>query len=136
MQLKQAMESDNLKAEVLRRMRAAATPDAHPYVKENKPDVTPSIALALENSACQIGMPPVPKTLRGRIGSYVVRVVQRILFWYTPQIVSTNVLMIRAIEDRRQKLDQLSGKIDRLAHLESENARRSTIRVTFSFPAV
>ena len=115
------MEGDNLKAEVLRRMRAAATSDAPPYVKENKPDLTPSIALALENSARQIGvMPPVPKTLRGRIGSYVVRVVQRMLFWYTPQIVSTNVLMIRAIEDQRQKLGQLSGKIVRLAHLESE----------------
>ena len=35
----------------------------------------------------QIGsMPPQPPSLRGRIGASLVRLVQRALFWYTPQI--------------------------------------------------
>jgi len=32
------------------------------------------------------GMPPAPATLRGRLGARLVRIVQRMLFWYTPQI--------------------------------------------------
>lgn len=31
-------------------------------------------------------MPPSPGTLRGRLGRHLVQVVQRMLFWYTPQI--------------------------------------------------
>lgn len=33
-------------------------------------------------------MPPSPNTFRARIGRYLVQVVQRGLFWYTPQIVA------------------------------------------------
>jgi 2-polyprenyl-3-methyl-5-hydroxy-6-metoxy-1,4-benzoquinol methylase len=32
-------------------------------------------------------MPPGPNTIRARIGKYLIRAVQRSLFWYTPQIV-------------------------------------------------
>jgi len=32
-------------------------------------------------------MPPSPGTLRARIGAHLVRLVQRMLFWYTPQIL-------------------------------------------------
>jgi SAM-dependent methyltransferase len=32
-------------------------------------------------------MPPSPRTLRAKLGGSLVRVVQRMLFWYTPQIV-------------------------------------------------
>ena len=32
-------------------------------------------------------MPPRPDTLRARVGAVLVRLLQRLLFWYTPQII-------------------------------------------------
>ena len=36
-------------------------------------------------------MPPQPNTLRGRVGARLIRIVQRMLFWYTPQILRCNL---------------------------------------------
>src|SRR5712691_3869708 len=32
-------------------------------------------------------MPPSPNTFRARVGQFLVKCVQRMLFWYTPQIL-------------------------------------------------
>ena len=42
-------------------------------------------------------MPPTPHTLRARLGAALVRLVQRMLFWYTPQITSYNEAVARAL---------------------------------------
>ena len=44
-------------------------------------------AADLEDLLYVVGqLPPQPETVRGRIGAILVRAVQRLLFWYTPQI--------------------------------------------------
>src|SRR4051794_23568419 len=40
-------------------------------------------------------IPPAPPTLRGRVGGFLVRVVSRALFWYTPQIHAFQQLTTR-----------------------------------------
>ena len=42
-------------------------------------------------------MPPTPHTSRARIGAFLVRLVQRMLFWYTPQIIGFNEAVTRAL---------------------------------------
>jgi len=54
-------------------------------------------------------MPPVPPTIRGRVGSYFVRVVQRMLFWYTPQILRFQEESVRTL-DRICQLLELEWK--------------------------
>lgn len=53
-------------------------------------------------------MPPSPGTLRGRMGSHLVRIVQRMLFWYTPQIH-------RFQDEAAQTLNCLLGVLERQA---------------------
>src|SRR6266852_1744429 len=44
--------------------------------------------LRLSSISDSVGrMPPGPNTRRARLGSYLIRLIQRALFWYTPQIV-------------------------------------------------
>ena len=46
-----------------------------------------SLVQSARIGATQVGsMPPAPPTFRGRIGAKLVRLVQRALFWYTPQL--------------------------------------------------
>ncbi|MBZ5725702.1 MAG: class I SAM-dependent methyltransferase [Acidobacteriia bacterium] len=66
-------------------------------------------------------LPPRPNTLRARIGARLVSVVQRMLFWYTPQILrfhSAATLAMEAtcmtFEKQMEVLQQLVGEIDEL----------------------
>ena len=55
----------------------------------------------LDVAASRVGkLPPQPPTFRARVGSALVRIVQRLLFWYTPQIAND------AIERRLVQLSQ------------------------------
>jgi O-antigen chain-terminating methyltransferase len=54
---------------------------------------------ALCSSYALVGQtPPEPPTFRGRMGAQLVKVVQRLLFWYTPQIVHFQYSALRAFE--------------------------------------
>ena len=54
---------------------------------------------ALTASYALVGQtPPEPPTFRGRMGARVVKIVQRLLFWYTPQIVHFQYSALRAFE--------------------------------------
>src|SRR5579884_1201772 len=44
-------------------------------------------------------LPATPPTWRGRIGRQLVRVIQRALFWYTPQIASFERLATQAFRE-------------------------------------
>jgi 2-polyprenyl-3-methyl-5-hydroxy-6-metoxy-1,4-benzoquinol methylase len=59
-------------------------------------------------------MPPSPDTLRAKIGAYLVRVVQRCLFWYTPQILQFQNDAISAFDS---VCDLLSRQSERTAAL-------------------
>jgi SAM-dependent methyltransferase len=55
---------------------------------------------ALESASSRIGeLPPQPPTFRGRIGSFIVKLVRRALFWYTPQVLEFQIATTRVIEE-------------------------------------
>jgi len=65
----------------------------------------------IRNSVGQ--MPPCPDTMRGRLGSYLVRVVQRALFWYTPQIVAVQEAITEVLGELIWALEEQSGAVGR-----------------------
>jgi SAM-dependent methyltransferase len=51
-------------------------------------DVFRSSCARLSSMSDSVGrMPPSPNTRRARLGGFLIRIIQRALFWYTPQIV-------------------------------------------------
>src|SRR6188472_2322418 len=53
----------------------------------------------LETEHSRIGeLPDEPPTIRGRVGSFLVKVVRRALFWYTPQIVRFHVVVVHSFK--------------------------------------
>jgi 2-polyprenyl-3-methyl-5-hydroxy-6-metoxy-1,4-benzoquinol methylase len=58
-----------------------------------------SAIAALSASYALVGQtPPEPPTFRGRMGAKLVKLVQRLLFWYTPQIVHFQYSALRGFE--------------------------------------
>jgi hypothetical protein len=102
-------------------------------IEENTGNSTASMELRaaceeMQNLGVAVGrMPPSPNTTRARFGAYLVRIVQRMLFWYTPQIVRFNAAAssfaeqvcltsaehLTAIQEMNAKLMDLSGKVNR-----------------------
>lgn len=67
--------------------------------------------------------PPKPPTLRARLCSGLVRLVRRMLFWYTPQITDCNDATLRALDEQVAALENLSTRFNaRLAILEQRMA--------------
>lgn len=64
-------------------------------------------------------IPPSPPTLRARVGRMLIRVVQRMLFWYTPQIYAFNNLMVRIASEQLRVFNRIS---EQLIKLKAENA--------------
>ena len=56
-------------------------------------------------------MPPAPATWRARAGALFVRLVRRMLFWYTPQIAQYQQASARALRDQVDALERLSETI-------------------------
>lgn len=66
-----------------------------------------SAIAALTASYALVGQtPPEPPTFRGRIGASLVKLVQRLLFWYTPQIVYFQYSALRAFESVVRALEE------------------------------
>src|ERR1700691_3657770 len=77
-----------------------------------------SVLAALHASYALVGqLPPEPPTFRGRVGARLVKLVQRMLFWYTPQIVHFQYSALRAFEEQASILRRAEGRI---RHLEVE----------------
>jgi hypothetical protein len=63
--------------------------------------------------------PPQPPTLRARMSAVLVRLVRRMLFWYTPQITDFHNATLRAMEEQVAALESVSTRLNaRLASLE------------------
>jgi SAM-dependent methyltransferase len=74
--------------------------------------------------------PPSPKTTRARIGAILVRIVQRMLFWYTPQIHHFNIASTLLAEN---VCSMAEAQIVVLQHvLEEVAAVRAEMRVRHS----
>lgn len=63
--------------------------------------------------------PPQPPTFRARLSAGLVRLVRRMLFWYTPQLTDFNDAALRALEEQVAALESVStGLHARMASLE------------------
>lgn len=58
--------------------------------------------------------PPEPPTFRGRLGARVVKLVQRMLFWYTPQIVNFQYSALRTLEEQSKNLESAGAQLQEL----------------------
>ena len=65
----------------------SARPDGANDRQLSELDALRAAYVRLRQARNEVGqMPPAPNTFRARIGGFLVRFVQRMLFWYTPQI--------------------------------------------------
>ena len=118
--------------------RAYRPPQTNKRVELAQPDSSPSLefaALRSVLSALHAGyalvgqLPPEPPTFRGRLGARLVKVVQRMLFWYTPQIVHFQYSALRALEQQAQILERGERRIRQLeVELGEERARNEHLR--------
>ena len=81
-----------------------------------------------QESAVSVGrMPPSSNTLRARFGAVLVRIVQRMLFWYTPQIVGFNTSAMGLVQEQGRLIEQLSAQVAALQVLQAEQALQAGI---------
>jgi 2-polyprenyl-3-methyl-5-hydroxy-6-metoxy-1,4-benzoquinol methylase len=74
-----------------------------------------SALAALCSSYALVGQtPPEPPTFRGRMGAQIVKVVQRLLFWYTPQIVHFQYSALRAFESALRAFEWQAKNVQQL----------------------
>ena len=78
--------------------------------------------------------PPEPPTFRGRIGARLIKLVQRMLFWYTPQIVHFQYSALRALEEQTKSLESAAAHLQDFkrsqdAAKRSEDAARESIEL-------
>lgn len=90
--------------------RTPAASDAEGAVGLNRLDESLRLLQQLAGAVGEI--PPGPSTLRARVGRVLIRAVQRMLFWYTPQIYAFNNLAVSV----------LSQASDAVARMKAENA--------------
>ena len=118
--------------------RAYRPPEAHQRIAQaqaGEPLSVESAALrsalsALHASYAMVGrLPPEPPTLRGRIGGRLIKLVQRMLFWYTPQIVHFQYSALRVMEEQARILERDERRIRQLeGELGEERAQNRNLR--------
>jgi SAM-dependent methyltransferase len=83
----------------------------HLRTERTEPAGLQSTLAALRSSYALVGqLPPEPPTLRGRMGARLVRLVQRLLFWYTPQIVHFQYAALQAFEEQARSLEEAARR--------------------------
>jgi len=87
-----------------------------------------SALAALYSSYALVGQtPPEPPTFRGRMGSRLVKLVQRLLFWYTPQIVHFQYSALRVTEELAKAVQQLEEATRRDRHESRAGMARTEV---------
>src|SRR5271154_2634350 len=56
-------------------------------------------------------LPPEPPTFRGRLSARLVKLVQRMLFWYTPQIIHFQYSALRAFEEQTKSIESVAAHL-------------------------
>jgi ubiquinone/menaquinone biosynthesis C-methylase UbiE len=85
--------------------------------------VQDAVATARSSYALVGQMPPQPPTLRGRTGAALVRVMRRLLFWYTPQVIRFHYAAVEALEAQARAIVHLGNKVTELERLLGEHAQ-------------
>ena len=103
--------------------RAYRPAEANQRIERDQADDSPSLETAalrsvlsaMHASYALVGrLPPEPPTFRGRVGARLVKLVQRMLFWYTPQIVHFQYSAMRALDEQAKILQRAEGRIRQL----------------------
>jgi len=98
---------------------AGAAVGSTPAVEADFNELLRLIEHARRCSAAIGEQPPQPPTLRARMSAVLVRLVRRMLFWYTPQITDFHNATLRAMEEQVAALESVSTRLNaRLASLE------------------
>jgi SAM-dependent methyltransferase len=85
-----------------------------------------SLVAQVQAAAGHVGtLPPQPPTLRAKLGSALVRLVQRMLFWYSPQIVAFQKPAAQLLTLQAEQLQRLAEETARL----SESVRKEQRKV-------
>lgn len=88
-----------------------------------------SAVAAVSERAGEVGaMPPMPPTTRAKIGSVIVSLVRRALFWYTPQLHTFHRTVGMALEEQAAVTKQL------LAELREIHAAIAELRAAAGLP--
>jgi SAM-dependent methyltransferase len=74
-------------------------------------------------------MPPEPPTFRGRMGARLIKLVQRMLFWYTPQIVHFQYSALRVLEEQTKSLENAAAYARDLKRAEEAAHESIELRV-------
>lgn len=86
-----------------------------PRSRDDDLPLTSELCRQIRSNRLLVGrMPPQPSTFRAKVGAVAVRAVQRMLFWYTPQIQSFQRDVVRVLEEQAALLSTLSAKQKRL----------------------
>jgi len=107
------MDSTDAQREILDAVRRHAG-QMTPGLKPDAPDISSLRASVQEahHTYQQVGtIPPVPPTVRGRLGSWLVRLIRRALFWYTAQIVEFHRSITGAVEHQMAVLERLIHQV-------------------------
>ncbi len=59
-------------------------------------------------------LPPQPPTVRGKLGQFLVHMVRRMLFWYTPPLRTFQQMVARALREQAEGIRKLDGDLRRL----------------------
>src|ERR1022692_118854 len=103
--------------------RAYRPPEANKRIGRVDADGSPSlesaalrsVLSAMHASYALVGqLPPEPPTFRGRMGARLVKLVQRLLFWYTPQIVHFQYSALRAFESALRAFEEQARSVERM----------------------
>jgi SAM-dependent methyltransferase len=83
------------------------------------------------NPATQVGrMPPQPPTLRARLGSVLVKLVRRSLFWYSAQVNEANARIAQTLRGHAERISKIAKIVDqtRLEFLKQFDADAMVMR--------
>jgi hypothetical protein len=120
-EIRATVRAENREFEQVARVANRAIPGHLPAVIARLKTSTAS----LEEAVSRIGeIPPGPPTLRARTGAFVVRVMQRSLFWLVPPVRSTQQSMVHALRDHVAVTEEILKALQQ-TNLQLELLRRS-----------
>lgn len=96
---------------------ASATGFGPPATANHSPDTVKLrgwLRSAQESAAIVGELPPSPGTLRARVGLLLVRLVRRLLFWFTPQINGFNAAALGVMREQTELIETLNARVAEL----------------------
>ena len=120
-EIRTSLRAGNRESDEAARVARRAIPGHLPAVIARLKATTAS----LEEAVSRIGeIPPGPPTLRARMGAFVVRIMQRALFWLVPSVRSTQQNVVYALRDHVGVTEEILKALQQ-TNLQIELLRRS-----------